>query len=423
MKFHPVAEIFTMIDSAAFELLKADIKTHGQREPIYLFEGKIIDGRNRFKACNELKIKPVFREWDGKGNLVDFVISLNLHRRHLSESQRAMVAAKTASLKKGLRQDRSIDPSKTQAQVAELFKISVPSIKRANQVQHRGVSELQSKIESGELSLNLATQISKMEREQQLELLKNPDAKVFKSLAPALSKIELNKRIEESSKKYNRIAKKLPDFAERFKIYNADIKNDLPEIPSSSVDLIICDPPYAHRHFQIFDYLGKFAQRVLKPNGSLLCLCGQHNLHEEMQFLSKYLSYYWLLSYQLEGGRTGIGKQRSVYIYWKPILWYAKGDYTGDHVSDICRADLMKNGRNLRKWEQSEIGIANLVQKFARAGMTICDPVMGSGTTGLATLRSDCFFIGIDKDKDSVNTAKVRLHKEAEELKQSLKGA
>lgn len=83
----------------------------------------------------------------------------------------------------------------------------------------------------------------------------------------------------------------------------------------------------------------------------------------------------------------------------------------------------MKSGRSLHKWEQSEIGIANLVQKFAKTGMTICDPVMGSGTTGLAALRNECFFIGIDKEKNSVNTAKVRLHKEAEEIKQASKGA
>lgn len=71
MKFHPVADIFPMIDSAAFELLKADIKKHGLREPIYLFQGKVIDGRNRLKACKELKIQPEFREWNGEGNLID----------------------------------------------------------------------------------------------------------------------------------------------------------------------------------------------------------------------------------------------------------------------------------------------------------------------------------------------------------------
>jgi hypothetical protein len=73
--------------------LKADIEAHGQREPVWTYHGAIIDGRNRYRACTELGIEPELREWDGQGSLVAFVVSLNLHRRHLSSSQRATVAA------------------------------------------------------------------------------------------------------------------------------------------------------------------------------------------------------------------------------------------------------------------------------------------------------------------------------------------
>jgi N6-adenosine-specific RNA methylase IME4 len=78
-----------------FEELKADIAANGLREPIWLHpDGRIIDGRHRYRACCELGLEPPFRTWDGQGSLVGLVVSLNLHRRHLSESQRAMVAAK-----------------------------------------------------------------------------------------------------------------------------------------------------------------------------------------------------------------------------------------------------------------------------------------------------------------------------------------
>ena len=66
--------------------LVADIQEHGLREAIWIHGGKIIDGRNRFKACERLGIKPAFRKWNGKGSLVSFVVSLNLHRRHLNEA-------------------------------------------------------------------------------------------------------------------------------------------------------------------------------------------------------------------------------------------------------------------------------------------------------------------------------------------------
>jgi hypothetical protein len=51
IKFHPVAAIFPMMEKIEFEILKADIQKHGQLEPIWTHDGKIIDGRNRYLAC------------------------------------------------------------------------------------------------------------------------------------------------------------------------------------------------------------------------------------------------------------------------------------------------------------------------------------------------------------------------------------
>jgi ParB-like chromosome segregation protein Spo0J len=92
--YHPVANIFPMMSPDEFEALKADIAANGLIEPIWFFEGRIIDGRNRWEACTELKIEPAIREWGGDGSLVSFVVSLNLKRRHLNSSQLAVVSLK-----------------------------------------------------------------------------------------------------------------------------------------------------------------------------------------------------------------------------------------------------------------------------------------------------------------------------------------
>lgn len=82
-----------MMTDKEFESLKQDILINGLREPIYLHSGKIIDGRNRYKACIELGIEPAFRNYEGnESDLIDFVISLNLHRRHLNSSQKACLS-------------------------------------------------------------------------------------------------------------------------------------------------------------------------------------------------------------------------------------------------------------------------------------------------------------------------------------------
>lgn len=93
MEFHEVASIFPMMDSPALAALTADITANGLREPVWTQDGKIIDGRNRWQACEAAGIIPPTREWDGKGSLVTFVVALNLHRRHLTSSQRAAIAA------------------------------------------------------------------------------------------------------------------------------------------------------------------------------------------------------------------------------------------------------------------------------------------------------------------------------------------
>ena len=92
LKFHPVAEIFPLVEGEEFDQLVADIKEHGLLEPIWLHtDGSIIDGRNRYRACLEADVEYKTRQWDGSGSLVGFVVSMNLKRRHLTASQRAML--------------------------------------------------------------------------------------------------------------------------------------------------------------------------------------------------------------------------------------------------------------------------------------------------------------------------------------------
>jgi hypothetical protein len=96
---HPVADVFPMMQGREFEDFKADIAAHAQREEILLdAQGRIIDGRNRDRACRDLGIEPRYRVWDGDGSdsvaVVRLVMSANYYRRHLNESQRAMVAAR-----------------------------------------------------------------------------------------------------------------------------------------------------------------------------------------------------------------------------------------------------------------------------------------------------------------------------------------
>ena len=82
--------------------LADDIRENGLKTPIWMHDGKLIDGRNRLKACRIAAIEPDIREWSGHGSLIKFVLSLNLKRRHLTQSQRAAIAVE---LKRRLSQE------------------------------------------------------------------------------------------------------------------------------------------------------------------------------------------------------------------------------------------------------------------------------------------------------------------------------
>lgn len=172
MRNHAVADIFPLMSGSELESLCADIREHGLRDPIWTFENKIIDGRNRYTACGRAGVEPRFREYEGdQAKLVSFVVSLNLHRRHLSESQRAMVAAKIANLKDGQRA-ASIEAPVTQNEAAEMLNVSRASVQRAEKVQQDGVPELVEKVEAGEMSVSHAAQIASFSKGKQKRLIR-----------------------------------------------------------------------------------------------------------------------------------------------------------------------------------------------------------------------------------------------------------
>jgi len=166
LEFHPVAEIFPLMADAELEALAADIGENGLREPVWLHsDGRLIDGRNRYLACQKAGVTPATREWDGdEGQLVSFIVSLNLHRRHLNESQRAVVAAKIANRRRedtlipgGLHSpklDRHKSLSSISAgEAAHLLNVSEKSVFNAKTVLREGTAEEREAVERGEVAV------------------------------------------------------------------------------------------------------------------------------------------------------------------------------------------------------------------------------------------------------------------------------
>ncbi len=146
--YHEYSKLFPLIEGKEFQLLKNDIEINGLNEPVCLDkEGKIIDGRNRYRACIELGVEPKYITYTGN-NILELIISKNLMRRHLNESQRAVVASKLANMPKHLhKNDTQICVSQPEA--AKMLNVSPRLLQNVKEIE-RMSPELIQQIESGE---------------------------------------------------------------------------------------------------------------------------------------------------------------------------------------------------------------------------------------------------------------------------------
>lgn len=167
---HRFAAIFPLMEGEDFERLVADIRENGQVEPITVMNGMILDGRNRYRACQEIGIEPYTIDYEGDDPLA-FVLSLNLHRRHLSESQRAMVAEKLANLSRGgargVEQSPNLGfdpvaPAVTRKAAAEMLNVGKGTLEHARTVQREGAPEIVKAVEAGRVAVSAAAQVARL---------------------------------------------------------------------------------------------------------------------------------------------------------------------------------------------------------------------------------------------------------------------
>ena len=212
---HPVASLFPMIDDDALNALAEDIKKNGQREPILvafldgreLNEPVIVDGRNRFKACEIAGVEPEFsNDYVMEPHEIGpWVISHNLHRRHLTTSQKAAVAvayeaelAKLAKTRQGQRNDLKSDkdiavnlPQQTLGRARDeaggLFQVSGKSVSDAKYVSQHDPEAFQ-RVRDGKQAVSAAAKAIREKLNPKPEL--TPEQLAEKKLRPLLKENE-----------------------------------------------------------------------------------------------------------------------------------------------------------------------------------------------------------------------------------------
>lgn len=411
-----------------YDLLKSSIKESGENAiPIIVNQDNIVlDGHNRFKACQELGITPKIEVMKFPDPILEkeFIITINLNRRHLNSFQIAELGYQLEEIEREKAKKRQLNHLKNvgdnsslslapfdanekegkqerqKGKVSQIIanKIGQPTrtYERNRKIIEEGSDEQKERLRQGKVSTNKVYN----------EIVK---AKKIKDLLAPLSN-NVKPSLSFSSGAYDNIINSLNliegDFSEKGK-----------EISKESIDLIVTDPPYSSKNIQIYHELGDLASRVLKSGGSLVTYIGQHNLPEILNIITSYnLTYRLVIAVKLTGSNSTF-YQRNVIIKWKPLLWFIKGEELSQTSPLIALNNYLDDfieskppEKILHPWEQSTVEAEHVMKKLTLENQIVLDPMMGSGTTGITALSLKRKFIGIEKDHEKFLIAKTRFH-------------
>lgn len=155
---HPLSAAFPSMSDEDFQALVDDIDNNGQREPVMIFEGMILDGWHRYRACTSLGMEVTKFEFKGD-DPVSFVMSSNLHRRHLTASQRAAaVVACTQWRPVGKAKPETISGLQTEKEMARVAGTSDRTIRDAKMAHKAGLTDV---VKSGAMTANEAAKVAR----------------------------------------------------------------------------------------------------------------------------------------------------------------------------------------------------------------------------------------------------------------------
>ncbi len=294
--FHPACLLFPKLPKDELKALAADIKANGLQNPVVRYHGQILDGRNRLAACKIAKVKPRFVEWDGQGSPVEWVISENLIRRHLTASQRAIIAFDLLPLleeeakgrqrlsqgrgKKGANSSATFSGDGKASEVAaRIAKTNATYVEVAKAIS-KAAPELMAKVRDGNLSILDAKRLADIPKQKRIDLLRAVNGKSLNG------EILDAWRHEYTPKPLKAVARSRAERKNRIEavtLIHGDCGKELKKLASQSVDAIVTDPIYPEVNRQygrisedqwhgLMQDVVVESRRILKPKGSMVII-------------------------------------------------------------------------------------------------------------------------------------------------------
>lgn len=191
-------------------------------------------------------------------------------------------------------------------------------------------------------------------------------------------------------------------------LYHGDFRKIGDQIPDASVDLIFTDPPYDRKAIELFDGLGEFAARVLRPGGSLIAYIGQIQLPYAVADLSSHLRYWWTCSCYHSGPALLRMNEYGIVNGWKPMLWFVK-ETRGDKTTFINDVATGTREKSHHEWQQSEVEARYFIEHLTEPDGFVVDPFCGGGTTPAACIGLGRKWAAFEIDEANLARASERL--------------
>ena len=285
--YHPACVLFPKFGKDELQELAADIKANGLRNPIVMLNGDILDGRNRLLACEVAGVEPRFVEWDGTGSPVEWVVSENLVRRHLTSSQRAVIAHDLLPLLEAEAKERQRDGGslakklakretngKASQAAARMTGTNSTYVEVVKSIRQKA-PELIEQVRSGNITVPDAKKLAKLPDEQRQEVLGRCNGH-------PLGSGEFHDILNEVRKEQReKAARRLRQTGHGRRRHPRRRPGDSPGSTYGRIGgHLATDPPYGQ--VALYERLAELAAAKLKPGGLCLAYAGQFYLPEVM---------------------------------------------------------------------------------------------------------------------------------------------
>ena len=411
--FHPICLLFPQMTDQELKDLAEDIRQKGLLHDILLHEGKILDGRNRYLACKLAGVEPRFKEWKGEGSPLQWAISENMVRRHLTSSQRAVLALELLPLLENEAHERKrrgptirknlrmVEGDGEARQIAaRMTGSNAAYVQRVKTIREQA-PELLDTIRSGALRVPDAARLARLPAGERKGILRRCNGHPM--TAGDLREVARQVKTEIRQRAARAFARTTTSSSN---IFVGDLGLLHGRLQDGSADLFLTDPPY--NRIDLYERLAELAAAKLKPGGLCLAYTGQLHLPAVLEAMGRHLAYWWTFAIQFAGQHYAVHPRR-VQNKWKPIVAFGRPPL-GKAPDWLC--DLLQGGGRDKRhhdWGQDESEAEYLVRHLTEPGQLVVDPFCGGGQVPAACKALGRRWLATEEDKATALVARKRV--------------